>query len=78
MENKARYNLRLYLKAIVRLVLALLNPNIDVRSKRRNPDKMLVKDILKRGNRSRGGIDGYRHREFVLKLKLVPFIKKVE
>jgi len=55
-ENKARYNLRLYLKAIARPVLALLNPNINIRSKRRNLDKILIKDILKRGNRLRGGI----------------------
>ncbi len=71
MENKARHNLRLHLKAIARPVLALLNPNIDVRSKRRNLDKILIKDILKRGNRSRGGIDRYRYREGILKPKLV-------
>ena len=78
MENKARHDLRLHLEAIARPALALLDTNIDVRSKRRNPDKMLVKDILKRGNRSRGGIDGYRHREGILKPKLVPWTKEVE
>jgi len=76
MENKARHDLRLHLEAVARPALALLD--INVQSKRRNPDKMLIKDILKRGNRSRGGIDGYRHRESVLKPKLVPFTKKVE
>jgi len=76
MENKARHDLRLHLEAIARPALALLD--INLQSKRRNPDKQLVKDILKRGNRSRGEIDGYRHREFVLKPKLVPFTKEVE
>ncbi len=75
-ENKARHDLRLHLEAVARPALALLD--INVQSKRRDPNKMLIRDILKRGNRARGGIDGYRHREGVLKLKLVPFTKKVE
>jgi len=76
MENKARHDLRLHLEAIARPALALID--INVLSKRRNPDKMLVKDILKRCNRARGGIDGNRHREGILKPKLVPFTKEVE
>lgn len=76
MENKARHDLRLHLEAYARPALAILD--INVQSKRRNPEKMLIRDILKRGNRSRGGVDGYRHREGILKPKLVPWTKEVE
>ena len=36
------------------------------------------KHQLARGDRSRGGVDGYRHREEVLKPLLVPWLKQLE
>ena len=34
--------------------------------------------VYKRGNRSKGGINGYRYRKVILKPLLIPWIKEME
>ena len=69
-ENKAREEQRINLVPIARRALRSLGES-EANSKAK-PWKQ--SDALKRGDRTRGGVDGYRHREEVLKPLVKPFM----
>ncbi|KAF1978858.1 hypothetical protein BU23DRAFT_448804, partial [Bimuria novae-zelandiae CBS 107.79] len=70
-ENQENRRQREELVLLARRALRSMGDS-EVNSKKHSWTK---KHELKRGDRTRGGVDGWRHREEVLKPKLVPFIK---
>lgn len=69
-DNKVQIYAR---RALGKLGEADTNRRYNTRKKQYVPSQM----DYHRGNRARGGIDGYRHREGALK-KVVPWIKSLE
>lgn len=72
-ENKARKEQATNLHRVARAALGELGEAVNSRR-----SAYRKSDDLKRGDRSRGGVDGYRHREEVLKPLLVPWIKSLK
>jgi hypothetical protein len=72
-ENEGRREKAEYAQGVARHALRSLGePEINSRKQ-----QYIKKDDYKRGIKSRGGVDGYRHREEALK-KVVPWMKKLK
>lgn len=74
-ENHLRQQFAEDMQSVASATLAVLGETSG--NKRRKNGSTVTKDILKCNDRKRGGIDGYRHCEHVLKPLLVPFVDYV-
>lgn len=77
--RESRYNTRSTLIGQARHALHVLNePTVNAIGRRlpyNQVKKLDVEKPLKRGDRQRGGVDGYRHEQLVLWPKLFPFVR---
>lgn len=73
-ENRLRQSLAEDMQSVATACLDVLGETSG--NKRKN--KKVSGDILKRNDRKRGGVDGYRHREHILKPLLLPFVEHVK
>ena len=74
-----RYRLRSHLVSQARRALHVMNePAVNAVGRRlpyNQVKKLDMEQPLKRGDRQRGGVDGYRHEQLVLLPKLLPFVR---